>query len=58
MKRQMICGICILTSLMTLGKPMYTFAAELNRENTVTTIDDTEELLRSVPFISYKSRIS
>ncbi len=45
MKRQMICGICILTSLMTLGKPMDTFAAELNRENTVTTIDDTEELL-------------
>ncbi|MDE7286662.1 MAG: hypothetical protein K2N55_07465, partial [Lachnospiraceae bacterium] len=45
MKRQMICGVCILTSLMTLGKPMDTFATELSGEKTITAFDDTEELL-------------
>ena len=45
MKRQMICGVCIFTSLMMLGRPMDTFAVELNGGNTVTAIDDTEELL-------------
>lgn len=45
MKRQMICGVCILASLMTLGKPFNTFAAEINDENRLKTINDTDGLL-------------
>ncbi len=45
MKRQMICGVCILTSLMTLGKPFNTFASEINDKDTLTAIEDTDGLL-------------
>lgn len=45
MKRQIVCSICILTSLMILGEPFDVQAAEIIDENTQTAISDTEELL-------------
>lgn len=45
MKKQMICGLCMLTSLMILGNPFDSLAAELNNENAEAAVDDTEELL-------------
>ncbi len=45
MKKQMICGVCILTSLMLLGEPLSVYAAELNGKGTLVTTDKTEDLL-------------
>ena len=45
MKKQMICGVCVLTSFMLLGEPLSVYAAELNGKGTQVTTDNTEDLL-------------
>lgn len=41
MKKQIIGGVCILTSLLMLGDPIAAHAVEIKEENVQTTIDDT-----------------
>lgn len=45
MKKQMICGVCVLASLMLLSEPLSIQAAELNDTNAQNIASDTEELL-------------
>ncbi len=49
MKKQMICGVCVLASMLCLGEPLSIYGAELNEKGvqakTDNTANNTEELL-------------